>query len=282
MKIAISITLALLSVQFSSSQNTADQIKSPSEFFPKEKAKVLIMGTFHFNFPGLDTHKTSDSNKIDVLKEPKKSEVTALVEYIKKFNPNKILIEARTDWNDRYQAYRTGEYRDKRDERYQVAMRIAHELDFDSIFSVDAPTLESELFEKDSLLTKSLTNKINWDAKDPYFEKAFEWIDHRDSLMKQVHLLDFIKKMNRRESHNANFGLYLTGAMATEDYDGADKLTIWWYNRNVRIFSNILKLTSGPEDRILLVIGNGHAAILRQLFEASPQFEFVEFEGLKD
>ena len=230
----------------------------------------------------MDNHKTSDSSKIDVLKEPKKSEVTDLVEYIKIFNPNKVMIEAKTDWNERYLKYQKGEYLDKRDERYQVAMRIANELNLDSIFSIDAGTLESELFEKDSVLTKSLTNKIDWDAKDPFLEGAFKWLDYRDGLMKQMHLLDFIKDMNTREGHNANFGLYLTGAMATDDYDGADKLSIWWYNRNVRIFSNILKLTSGPEDRILLVIGNGHAAILRQLFEASPQYEFVEFGSLQN
>lgn len=148
--------------------NNNEQIKSPSEFFPKNRAKVLVMGTFHFNFPGLDTHKTSDSNKIDVLKEPKKTEVTELVEYIKKFKPNKIFIEAKTDWNDRYQAYKKGKYRDKRGERYQVAMRIANELDIDSIQSIDAPTLESELREKDSALTKSLLNNVDWEAEDPY------------------------------------------------------------------------------------------------------------------
>ncbi|WP_054558977.1 DUF5694 domain-containing protein [Croceitalea dokdonensis] len=58
--------------------------------------------------------------------------------------------------------------------------------------------------------------------------------------------------------------------MATKDYDGADKLSIWWYNRNIRIFSKMLGRTQSTEDRILVIFGNGHAAILRQLFEASP------------
>lgn len=69
-------------------------IKSPSSFFPEEKPQVLIVGTFHFNYPGLDANKTIEEDKIDVLLEPKKSEVTELVEYIKKFKPNKIAIEA--------------------------------------------------------------------------------------------------------------------------------------------------------------------------------------------
>lgn len=270
----------LTSISFLYSQS--DTLQTRADFLPKEKTKVLVMGTFHFNFPGLDEHKTTDRNKIDVLKEPKKSEVTELIAYLKKFNPNKIVIEAKTDWNDRYQKYRKGEYRNKRGERYQVAMRLADELDLDSIFSADAPTLESELFEKDSVLTKSLTEKLDWDSKDPYLEAFFKWADYRDGLMKETHLLQFLKNMNQREAHNANFGLYLTGTMATEDYDAADNLSIWWYNRNIRIFSNILRLTESSEDRILVIFGNGHASILRQLFEASPQYEFVEFDSLED
>ncbi|WP_250149230.1 DUF5694 domain-containing protein [Flagellimonas sp. 389] len=285
MKTNSTIFFMLLAMQIGIGQqlsNNNEQIKPPSEFFPKNRAKVLVMGTFHFNFPGLDAHKTSDSNKIDVLKEPKKTEVTQLVEYIKKFKPNKIFIEAKTDWNDRYEAYKKGEYRDKRDERYQVAMRIANELHIDSIQSIDAPTLESELREKDSVLTISLLDKVDWEAEDPYWDMAFSYIEHRDSMMKKVHLLDFLKNMNTRESHNTNFGLYLTGQFANADYDGADKLTIWWYSRNARIFANIARLSKKEDDRILVVIGNGHAAILRQFLEASPQFDFIEFDSLSD
>jgi hypothetical protein len=39
-------------------------------------------------------------------------------------------------------------------------------------------------------------------------------------------------------------------------------------------------MTEAPEDRILVIIGNGHAAILRQLIEMSPQYDFVELSNL--
>jgi hypothetical protein len=57
-------------------QKTA-KIKSASTFFPKEKTKVLVVGTFHFDYPNLDENKTED--KVDVLTEPKKTEVTELI-----------------------------------------------------------------------------------------------------------------------------------------------------------------------------------------------------------
>ena len=95
-----------------------------------------------------------------------------------------------------------------------------------------------------------------------------------------MHLLDYFKVMNSRENHLANYGLYLTGSMGTSNGQKADHLSMWWYNRNLRIFSEIVAMAEGPEDRILVIFGNGHAAVLRQLLEASPQFEFVEFSSL--
>jgi hypothetical protein len=33
-------------------------------------------------------------------------------------------------------------------------------------------------------------------------------------------------------------------------------------------------IVENKNDRVLVIIGNGHAAILRQLIESSPEFEF--------
>ncbi|MBO0330549.1 DUF5694 domain-containing protein [[Muricauda] lutisoli] len=261
-----------------------DQLKAPSEFYPTQKTKVLLVGTFHFDFPGLDEVKTADENKIDVLKEPKKSELEELVGYIKKFKPTKIVIEARPSWNtmEKFEAYKNGEHRNSRDERYQLGMRIASDLGLDSVYGIDATSLSNDLYKQDSMYLKQLTSKINWKTEDPFWDYAEEYFDYRDKRMKDVHLLDFIKAMNTREGHNFNFGLYLTGSIATGDGQGADHLSIWWYNRNVRIFSKLINITKSPEERILVIFGNGHAAILRQLLEASPQYEFVEFSSLEN
>lgn len=260
------------------------QLKSPSEFYPAQKTKVLVVGTFHFDFPGLDEVKTEDEDKIDVLKEPKKSELEELVAYIKNFKPTKIAIEAKPSWNtmQKFEEYKNGEHRNNRDERYQLGMRIAADLGLDSVYGIDATTLRNDLYEKDSVYLRELLENVNWEMEDPFWGYAEDYFDYRDKKMKEVHLLDFIKAMNTREGHNFNFGLYLTGSIATGDGQGADHLSIWWYNRNVRIFSKLINITKSPEERILVIFGNGHAAVLRQLLEASPQFDFVEFSGLEN
>ena len=280
------MTLVLMSCNNKTQNIDVDEsnnlLKPASEFYPKERAQVLVVGTFHFNYPGLDELKTEESDKIDVLKEPKKSEVTELVEYIKKFKPTKIVIEAKPGygWNDKLKAYKFGEYREKRGERYQLAMRIANDLNIDTLYTADVKALSDDLHNQDSLFYNSLTNKINWELEDPYWDAAKKYFDYREKQMKSTKILDMIKYMNSREGHNANFGLYLTGSFATGNGQGADNFSMWWYNRNARIFSNIVNITENEEDRILVIFGNGHAAILRQFFEASPQYDFIEFDSL--
>jgi hypothetical protein len=261
-----------------------NSLKPASEFYSKERAQVLLVGTFHFDYPGLDALKTEESDKIDVLKEPKKSEVTELVEYIKKFKPTKIVIEAKpnNEWSNKLKEYKNGMHRDKRDERYQLAIRIANDFDIDTLYSADATALSDDLWERDSTFYKSLTNKINLELEDPYWKQAEKYFNYREGQMKSTPILDVIKSMNSREGHNTNYGLYLTGSFATGDGQGADNLSMWWYNRNARIFANIVNITESTDDRILVIFGNGHAAILRQFFEASPQYNFIEFNSLGD
>lgn len=269
---------------FSCSNQNKDQqsIKAVTDYFPKEQAKVLVVGTFHFDYPGLDAHKTSDEDKIDVLKEPKKTEVTELVEYIKKFKPNKIAIEAYDSWNatEKLNQYKNGDHRDKRDERYQLAMRIANELELDTLYSIDAGTLAEDLEKMDSSYTNALFKDFDFQSEDVYHQYVKDWIGNEDKIIPKVNLLEYFKHINSKISHQYGYGAYLVGDFKLDNERGPDILSVWWYNRNLRIFRKLQLITENANDRILFIFGNGHAAILRQLLEASPEYEFVEFDSL--
>ena len=47
------------------------------------------------------------------------------------------------------------------------------------------------------------------------------------------------------------------------DYAGSDLLAAW-YQRNIRIYRNIVALIDSPSDRILVIYGSGHLGWLRQ------------------
>lgn len=273
------IFITLGSCDTKESKNT---IKNPSEHFPKEKAKVLVVGSFHFDYPGFDYNKTSDEDKIDVLKDPKKSEVTELVAYIKKFKPNKIAIEASAKWDGtaKLRKYNTGEYRDQRDERFQLGVRIASELKLDTLYAVNAWGLSDQMEKTDSTFIKNLFKDYDFKNDDPYTTYMTNWFNYESKLASKVHLLDLFKSMNTKESHDYGYGAYLVGDFKLDNYRGADVLAIWWYSRNLRIFRNIQEITESKNDRILVIIGNGHASILRQLLETSPEYDFIEFDSL--
>ena len=258
-------------------------LQTPSSYFPKEKIKVLVVGTFHFDYPGLDVQKAKDEDKIDVLTEPKKSEVTEVVEYIKAFRPTKIAIEAFDNWNatNKLRGYKKGEYRGKRDERYQLAIRIAAELNLDTLYSINAPSFDDDLKKLDSAYIEKLFLDFDFQSNDPYNELYKNWFEMDSKNVSKVNLLDYLVHINSKESHQYGFGTYLVGDFKLDDSRGADILSVWWYNRNLRIFRKLQQISEDTNDRILVVIGNGHAEILRQLLESSPEYEFIEFNSIK-
>ncbi len=271
---------------FSCTQKKSNEksiLKPASYYFPNDKTQVLVVGTFHFNYPGLDVNKTEDEDKIDVLVEPKKSEVTELVEYIKSFKPNKIAIEAFDSWNatEKLRGYNNGEYRDERDERYQLAIRIAAELKLDTLYSINAQSYDNDLMKLDTTYFDKLFLDYDFKSDDPFNELYQKWFESDSKLIPKVNLLDFLKHLNSKESHQYGFGVYLVGDFKLDNHRGADILSIWWYNRNLRIFRKLQEITEDKNDRILVIIGNGHAEILRQLIESSPEYEFIEFDSIK-
>jgi hypothetical protein len=263
-------------------QKQESTLKQVSDFYPKEKTQVLVVGTFHFNYPGADYYKSSEENKVDVLKEPKKTEVAELVEYIKKFKPNKIAIEAfpKFQATTKLGKYKKGEFRDKRGEEYQLAMRIASDLQLDTLYAIDSWALSEYRAQIDSTYFANLFKDYDFQSDDPYNQYVFDSYKEEEKLRVNTNLLDYFKFTNSKEYHDHMYGAYLVGDFKLEDYRGADILSMWWYNRNLRIFRNLQKITESENDRILVIFGNGHASVFRQLLEASPEYEFVEFDSL--
>lgn len=259
--------------------------KKPSEYFPDPKTKVLVVGSFHFDYPNQDAHKTEKNDQVDVLKPKTAAEVTELVNYIKKFKPTKIAIEAWPDWkaNEKLKEYKDGKYRDQRDERYQLAMRIATELKINELYSIDANSVLDDFTEKfgkkDSLYFKNMLKDYDF-LSDDRISKQYNTFIKNTERKNFKSLLDMFKYMNSKEYHQYEYGAYLTGDFKLREHDGADLLALYWYNRNLRMFRKIQDIPKNAEDRILVIAGNGHATVLRQLFTSSPEYEYVEFSNL--
>lgn len=48
-----------------------------------------------------------------------------------------------------------------------------------------------------------------------------------------------------------------------------------WYARNLKIFSRLVQLAIQPDDRVLVIYGQGHAYLLQQFARESGAFQLV-------
>ena len=65
-----------------------------------EQIEVLTLGTFHFHFPNLDVAQIKEEDKIDVLDSVYQEEIQNIVLKLVRFQPTKIVIEARPEFQD--------------------------------------------------------------------------------------------------------------------------------------------------------------------------------------
>ena len=256
--------------------------KPASSFFNVPKAKLLLVGTFHFDYPGLDGYKAADKDKIDVLSDLRQKEVQELADYIERFKPNKIAIEATDNWNasEKLRAYKKGAHREQRNERYQLAMRIATDLKLDTLYAIDATTLDTELKNRYPEFRDSIWGEFNWQGESKIDSLYRNWRDYESRLEKEQSLLESFKYGNSEESLNYTFSANFSADFVLDGYTGADVMSIYWFNRNLRTVRNIQAMTANEDDRILVLMGAGHIALLKQFFIASPEYEVIDFNSL--
>jgi Family of unknown function (DUF5694) len=112
-------------------------------------------------------------------------------------------------------------------------------------------------------------------------KRGREWIAYFDSLTERndelktkMSIPEFLKYLNSSDQLRLTLGRYLVGQIevgGNGDYSGADMRTAW-YNRNLRIFSNIQRMPLDKDERVLVIIGQGHVPILRHLVENAPEY----------
>ncbi len=248
---------------------------------------VLLLGTFHFNYPGLDDHKTDKSKEVDVLAEQRQREIKELLDVIMRFKPNKLCVETQGAWLwHEYQEYKQGKPLG-RNEYYQLGFNIMDRAGLDTLYAVDARPLIYELrYGADSARymgwVDSLYRDWDWGGETNIsllYDSLYEATDDYEASHT---LLESFLSMNDDHALDRDFGAYLNGGFMLREHDGADILSIHWYNRNLRIFRNIKRITSGPEDRILVIFGAGHMGILKHLFDCDPTYKVVRLNELLD
>lgn len=254
----------------------------------RQLPRVLLVGTFHFEYYDLDAHVTDKEKRVNVMEPRRQKEMEELVEYIARFKPTAIAVEAgpNTTWlMKRYRHYKASDSLVNADEMAQIGFRLMDRFALDTIHGVDASALVEDLWEhRDSLQIRPLLDSIyaDWDfqSDDATSQRYSTWYGSFDKYHVKHSLLNSFLYQNSDKALDRDYGAYLSGDFKLGSYRGADALAMHWYSRNLRIFRNIQELALKPEDRLLVLFGAGHVAILKQLFTCSPEYELVKFGDL--
>lgn len=232
-----------------------------------EPANVMMMGVFHFANPGLDMVK---SKVLDVTKPENQAYLDGLALRIAAFNPTDVLIECdpadQKNYDTEFGKFAAGNFALPVNENYQIGFRVAKAANLAGVTCFDE-------------------SKIGWDAgpmfdfmkqheprtqaaMDALFTSMGETMAREQATLSLPQLLQLTNDQVRDRQNKA---LYLrTNAVgAGLNFTGADATASWWH-RNFRMYANVQQ-AAAPGHRVLVIAGQGHTAILKDLLAIDSQ-----------
>lgn len=239
----------------------------------KKPVKVVLLGTFHFDNPGLDVAKFQNA---DIQSEARQKQVMEVHDMLKKFNPDRIFIEASPDRQSRldssYREYLSGKATLKSTETQQLGFRLAKTLNLPGVYGVDYYEAD---FPFDSLM-KSASEAGQTDLVNYVQESITKIQEMFNQSLAKMTIREMLLRENSDEMYRLQHGFYfkLISAGKPGNHVGSYLVSEWW-RRNMVIYENILKKLTGKEERVLVIFGAGHTAILHELMKYNPDIELV-------
>lgn len=245
---------------------------------PIAPKQVMVLGVFHFasNLDGVK-HR-----EIDVLSPERQKELEEVNAALARFAPQRIMVEwvAVEDqrWVDStYAEYIADRFPLRTNEVYQIGYRLARTMKIGPPQCVDAPG--AYLF--DTLLhAAALNGRTDWFKA--HMDSLMTLVLAEDSIRVGLPIMQALRQMNMEEANTlaqAINGVYVAPRLGPlGDLSGAEFLG-QWYLRNIRMYSNICRSTQPTDERVLVIVGNGHRPIIEQMLRGDPAWQVVKADA---
>ncbi|MEQ8935392.1 MAG: DUF5694 domain-containing protein [Amphiplicatus sp.] len=235
---------------------------------PKPVAKVMIVGVYHFANPGRDQFNAQADN---VLSDKRQEEIKAIINGLSKFEPTVVAVEADAGdgVEDKFRAWRAGESALTENETQQLGFRLAAAAGLENVSPFDA----EYRFVSDQEMALDETDERLKEIEAATQNLGKNFIAELERRQKASSIGDVLAWMNSEEALDANSDFYLGYKIKrwSGDNAGGAYTVANWYTRNLLMFQNLLKLVeNGKDERVIVIVGQGHASILRYLVEESP------------
>lgn len=229
---------------------------------------VMVLALFHMSNPGHDLHNQQVD---DVLTPQRQAELAKVSEQLARFAPTRIAVE----WPEnvvveRYAKYREGTLPPSRNEVVQLGFRLAKA----SGAAIEGIDVDGDFpFDKVAAWAAANGRKAELDAKEAEVDQevAAQSQALRDGgVAGELRLLNTPERIARDQSGYRSLLTYGAG----ETQPGADLLTAW-YKRNFLICAKLAQSVK-PGDKVIVMYGAGHAALLRQCVQEMPGWTLAE------
>lgn len=246
--------------------------------YAQKKTQVVLLGCFHFDNPGLDVAKFENA---DILSAKRQQEVMAVVEKLKTYKPDKIFVEmaptSQAKLDSAIRLYKENKYALKASEIHQLGFRLAKDLNLPTLYAVDYRDAD---FPFDSLMT-SMINAGQSDLLN-YVKSTIDSVQQSfNESLKTKTVSQLLINQNSAASAEWQIGGYFKFLAAGKPGNHVGSyLTSEWWRRNMVIYEEILKRLTGKEERILVIFGSGHTAILEAMMKYNNSLEILPVAGV--
>jgi Family of unknown function (DUF5694) len=244
-----------------------------------KKTLILNLGTFHMG-------QTSDANKTEFDENDKKNQmaVKEIAQKLSLFRPTVIIVETPPSFDKKLQA-EYSEYVTDPKMKFKDPSEIellAYELGRLSgtkrIYGID------HKMDYNYLIGDEMVNAIDSVWHNKYYKNPLKYYPEVNTDQNKLNLLDKLRLTN----HNSylDFLIEVNAEMlahvgSENGFEGADEATKY-YQRNIRMYSNLNRINLTTDDRVFILMGASHTAYLRDFMSRSPKYKMVNtFDYLK-
>ncbi len=247
-----------------------------------QQKEVLLIGTFHFDNPGLDASKLKS---LDIKSDLVQKEINTIVASIAKFQPDKIMVEYPSQDQEKlneiyrdFLANKTISGINDKSEIYQIGFKSGKALGLSQIDAID--------YRMNLKGTDSVMKVMKAAGQDQLMKDIPNYIQtvsgNFNKLVQSASLTDILLAQNTEAYRNSDLGFYtslLTKAGDKNNFIGADVAT-QWYKRNIYIYSSIQKTITPKSQKVMIILGASHIAALQTFFKLNPEYKIIELKDI--
>lgn len=244
-----------------------------------DKIAVLNFATFHMGYT-----PDAKSVKFDEHNKKNKDTIHQLAKMISKFKPTVILVETIPSYDKElqknYAAYLENPDTSFKDpnEVELLAFEVGRLSGTKNIYGID------HKMGYNYRIGYQIENAIDDTTYKAFLENPFKANPELGANMDMLPLKEKLLLINNDaflDFLTATNADMLTHIGTKDNFEGADEAAKF-YQRNLRIYSNLNRIDLKKDDRVFIIMGGAHTAMFRDFMSRSPKYKMVNtFDFIK-